>query len=507
MHKALIEEGSFELIKLFHRVGEEARREKKAIPPTSEILYWWTRKPLIVARAILLSSTLQDLDIFKLFLKLNQDKCSFNYSVDLKKYANSLGRNPYEISFADPFSGAGNLIFEAKRLGLNCRASDYNPVAYLITKAILEYPDKYGSKLVDDLTYYGKNLIELTRKEIGKFFLSNGKKILTYIWVWCIRCPFCNQRMPLTNNMWLVNSEKRKIGFKIEANDDLNFTCLIERKMSSKDGNLFTQKGGKAICIRCRNSINHKHIIEEISKNRDREMIAVVYKDISGKNYDLPSKEDKENYINSTKLLKQLWNSYEEQGLIPNELIKANRGGDLSKYGIKSWGLFFSERQLLVMLTILKNIKLISKDIDDKEYSKVITTYLALFLCKHVNFNSIGVGWASSAQNLSHALSFRVPRIMFNHAEPNPFEKTSGALTGMLESLINGIRFASSITNNNKNICDIRLSSVLNLSNDSKNKYDLIITDPPYMDDVPYAEVSDFFYVWLYRALKEFYPE
>ncbi len=505
MDKSLIEEGSFELIKLFHLISEEAIKEKNATPPINEMLYWWTRKPLIVARSVVLTSTLNDIQSIKNLLGLDKIKRAFNYRPNVTYYTEKMRRNPSEIMVLDPFGGAGNLIFEAQRLGLDCYVNEYNPVAYLIMRSVLEYPSKYGERLADDFIKYCNKLIGDVGNEIGKFFVRPGRKPITYLWVWCIRCPYCGQRVPLTNNMWLVNTVKKRIGIRFIPNDGLNFKVEFINGISEKGGKDFTQKGGKAICIRCRNSIDYAHITNDITNNQDREMIAVVVHGAHAKDYEPPTEEDKQVYLESGNYLRQKWNIYEEEGLIPNEEIRPShrRENLLWHYGIRKWYQYFSSRQLLVIVTMLKNIKKILKEIPDPEYAKVIATYLTLFLCKHVNYNCYGVAWHSSGQKLAHALSFRRPSMVYNHAEVNPFEETSGGLEGMLNSFVEGIKFAS-LT---KNSANVNFTSVFNLSSYGGSKFDLIITDPPYSDDVQYGELSEFFYVWLYRALKDVYPD
>ena len=150
MKKSLIEEPTVALLELFNKLSEEARKEKQAIPPINKMIYWWTRKPLIVGRAVALASTLNNIEDVKNLLQLNREKRAYTYSPDVGVYKKKLGRDPSEIKVLDPFGGGGNLIFEAKNLGLNCTCSDYNPVAYLIEKAVLGYAVKYGQKLIED---------------------------------------------------------------------------------------------------------------------------------------------------------------------------------------------------------------------------------------------------------------------------------------------------------------------------------------------------------------------
>jgi len=261
VRKALIEKGDIALIELFEKISNEAKREKNAVPPINKMLYWWTRKPLIVSKAItLLSIYDENTDIQSIELNLNRDKRAYTYNTDIKI--------DNKIKVLDPFAGAGNLIFEAKRLGLECYSIDYNPVAYLIEKAVLEYPSKYPN-LSEDVEYYGKQVIELTMKELNHLYDRNGRKALAYLYAWCILCPYCKQRIPLMNHSWLANTNKKKTGIKIKPNDNKDFSVEIVRNISKEEGEYFTQKKGKAICINCKSSIDYNHLTSDIAKRRD----------------------------------------------------------------------------------------------------------------------------------------------------------------------------------------------------------------------------------------------
>ena len=182
MEKTLIEEPTVDLLELLDMVSEEAKIEKNAVPPINNMLYWWTRKPLIVGRAVALASTLDNIDDVRNLLHLRREKRAYTYTPDIGIYKKKLGRDPFEIKTLDPFGGAGNLIYEPKQLGLDCTVSDYNPIPYLIQKAVLEYPAKYGVKLAEDFEKYANEVIEMTKKEVGKFYNDND---LAYIWFWC----------------------------------------------------------------------------------------------------------------------------------------------------------------------------------------------------------------------------------------------------------------------------------------------------------------------------------
>ena len=317
MKHTIIEDASIELLELFDEVSKEAKIEKNAVPPINKMIYWWTRKPLIVGRAMTLASTLDNIKDVKSLLGLNSDKRSYQYVPDVTRYKQKIGKDPKSIKVLDPFAGAGNLAFQAAQIGLDLTVSDYNPLAYLIEKSVLEFPAKYGADLAADVEKYANLLLQKTSDEVGKFFKPNQ---LIYMWCWCIKCPHCKQRFPLTNQMYIAKTVKNKIGIKIIPKNK-DFTVEIIHNITESEGKKFTQKGGTAICISCKNSIDYKTMTEDISKNKDREMIVIQIQKNKGREYVTPTKEDKKLYQDAVKYFESKRKEFEKEDLIPKENI------------------------------------------------------------------------------------------------------------------------------------------------------------------------------------------
>ena len=496
MKKSLIEEPTIELLELFDDIGKEAIHEKRMVAPTNKSSYWWTRKPLIVGRTMALTSTLDSIQDVRNLLSLRKDKRAYLHIPDVDVYKKKLGRDPSEIKVLDPFAGSGNLIFPSVQLGLDCTCSDYNPLAYLIEKSMLDFPVKFREKLLKDFEKIAKQVIKITEAEVGKFFHKDHS---AYIWCWCINCPHCEQRIPLINNMYIVKNNKNKIGMKIIPKNN-NFSVKIIQNISEIDGKQYTQKGGKAICISCKNSINYKTITNDIAVRKDREMLIIQTRRNKDRGYIIPTAVDKMMYEDAKKQFNLQRNKFEKLDLIPYESIYYNPRNPLKNYGIMKWNEYFDDRQILVLCTFLKNIRESISLIKDKEYQKAISTYLMFMLTQRVNMAGFGVAWYSGRETPVHILTFRQPVIAFNFAESNPFLKTRGSFHYILENILAAIHFSTRL----KNKSECMLKSVTDKSN---TKYDLIITDPPYGDDVQYGELSEFFYVWAYRVIKNIFPE
>ena len=497
MNKALIEEPTVELLELFDNISIEAAKEKHAIPPINSMLYYWTRKPLIVGRAVALTSTLDNIESVQELLGLHKDHRAYTRIPNTINYEKKLKhKKPSEIKVLDPFGGGGNLIFEAKRLGLDCTSSDYNPLAYLLEKSVLEFPVNYGEKLGADFEKYAKNVIEISQKEIGNFYKKND---LFYYWTWCILCPHCNQRVPLTNHMFLVNTPNKKIIIKFHPTKDKKFTTEIIKNSTMDDGKKFTQKQNKAICIGCKNAIDGETIRNDIKIRKDQELIALKIQRNKKKEYVVATENDKKLFNDASEFFLSKKNEYEKMDLIPNEEIRPSHMDNLSIYNINKWSDFFNDRQILTLITIMKNIIYVCDNIKDKKCAKIMSVYLSFMLAKHVNNNTLGVIPNPTREGIGHTLSLRRPGLIHYHVEINSFEKIAGALINMVKNIRNAIDF---VTKNNKQ-CTVKLNSVTQLD----KKFDLIITDPPYGWDVQYGELSDLFYVWIYRCVKKYFVE
>ena len=389
----------------------------------------------------------------------------------------------------DPFAGTGNLMFPAAEMGLDVTCSDYNPLAYLIEKASLEIPARSRPGLAKDFEDAAKQIINETEKELKDFYES---KHLAYLWVWCVSCPHCLQRVPLVNQRYIT--KKKKIGIGFTPTKDKNFTVSLIRGISKTDGESFTQKRGKAQCISCGNTISYDVMTQDIVKNKDREMIAIQVQRSKGRDYILPTKKDRKQYLDAVKHFKTKHDEFEKDNLVPNEKILAShrKRNTLWIYGIEHWNEFFSDRQLLILSTLIK--KIIAFCAPRITNISDLSIYLSFLVARFVNLYSYGVTWNTGRENPVHTLTMRRPSIVFNVVEINPFEKVSGSLRNSLDNIVKAIEFCTRINNPVK--CNLE-----SVTKPSDTKYDLIITDPPYGDDVQYGELSEFLYLWAYRVI------
>jgi len=560
----------------FSQISDASAVEKgPGRAPHWEMVFWWTRKPLISARAVIVGCLLPD----------NTNPTNFLGDIGIgrskKKTAHrNSPRYKFEsMKLLDPFAGFGSIPLEALRLGLDVTAVELIPSAYVFLKAVLEYP-KYGENLVKDVEKWGNWITERLRQDelIKKLYDDYA----VYIGSWEIKCPNCAKWTTLIGNWWLarVKSDKgyeRLAWMEYEAENDsvrIKITDLNEELgdvvvRNAKVDGLKVETKGKVFRVPESNVEARREIATCLLCNQPIMQIDVeMGKHYTEKKKDLP-KEVKDRAKWYVKYVLELYNQsrfsetvlpewFDEVPAKPRLLVKVKvvdgnlmfepcdekdqeklevaeeevrrliENGDpdiprepipqydvrsiwVVKYGFMEWYQLFNPRQLLTLVKLIKLIRKAGKLIEQKKieegltqeeafkYAEAVVTYLAMALCKYADYNSIATGWNQSLI-LGHSLSMRGIAMMWNWQDVSPFGNITGS---WIKSLGNSNRSLEYL-NNAKLMEDAKTSlddaTILSKIND---KFDLIVTDPPYYDDVPYSELSDFYYVWLKRALSD----
>ena len=509
------------------RLNEEARREKHGYTPITLIHYWPTRKPLIVSRAVILGALATENVISReQFEKLifgdgKNGEASFqftpwkennseNSSKDAKKQTYLSKPDNYkayervlenakkmygDLTLSDPFAGSGMIGFEALRLGLNVELSDNNPIAYLIMKATIEYPKKYGEKLVNDVEREGKRIIEELKKDYEKYYPKhNGEEVKYYLWSWAVKCPYCGRITPIVDD-WKISPSKY-VSYEIEG-DNIKFS--IKEKINENDGK-GNENRGKARCLFCEASISNEDIVKDISENEREIMLCIT---TNREKFFTDVDDQIKSYQEATLELKNRW---EELGnFIPkNDIPKDSRCFPSYKYLQNMYNLF-NDRQLLIISSLAKKIR---ETIDyyaekDRDYTKAIGASLVMWLGKIIDYNSRSTNWNTPNFAIGHVMAYKGATIIWKHPETNVFSKSSGSLNSLLDQVVKGLKYSVQELSNTNNV-NINIGSAL-MKNDKK--YSIIITDPPYHDDVPYTELSEFFYSWYKNILYDYFPE
>jgi len=544
MDKRFIEE-SFPV----KEVSKESAREKNIRHGHISTLHiWWARRPLASSRATSYAALIPVPKSQEEWDKKRQ------FIIELSKWENSL--NPHIIDRArkdildanggkapkvlDPFSGGGAIPLEALRLGCETYASEYNPVAILILKCTLEYPQKYGkpkevkkdwgllktddrkNPLVEDVRKWGNWVLDEAKKDIERFYPKDkdGSIPVGYIWARTIPCqkPDCGAEIPLMRQFWLAKKENKKVALKpFVKNGKVDFEIVGQDKPFPKDFDPEEGTVSRAIakCQVCGSTVDddttRKLFQEEKAGQR---MVAVVlhHPERQGKTYRVASERDLMAYRQAESYLEEKRNQLKgEWGIdpVPDEEMNpkdpttvAGRG-----YGIKVWGDLFNYRQRMALITFVDKIKqaygkMIAEGYKE-EYAKIVLAYLALGLDRLAMFSTILCRWKSGTEQ-------NIPIFSGRNALPMVFDYFEVAPLGTVStSWINSIETVREPLQGYKTICssaDILQCSAASLPYPD-NCFDAVFTDPPYYDNINYAELSDFFYVWAKRIVGDFYPD
>ena len=438
----------------------------------------------------------------------------------------------------DPFAGGGAIPLEAARLGCRTFGNDINPVAHIIQKGSLEFPQKFGkpitfskesfvkqygydlwgkqpqidrivingetvavkieNRLAFDVEIYAKRLLAKLEEKISTLYPvdKDGNKPIVYYWVKVGICtnPSCKAKVPLLKQFYLANKPNKKIYLNpiIKGNE-----IAFEIKNGSYNEDGWTLKSNLK-CPICHNVTPAKEIQRQYKENEitDR-LIAVIEESSNGKKYRIPSPDELKIVCNNKSLLDKI--------NIPNEkLPTALTGGSIMSWGAKEWSQMFSVRQLIVIDALVEQLKEIKAELNVKEneYSKAIILYLSIWIDRIASYSTSFGRWIPQNEQVASVFGRQAIAMIFDYPEVSVFSpSTSGALN-QLEWILLYLK--------SENISPFQVTCI-NASSGEKEQFKpksitAVITDPPYYDAIAYADLSDFFYVWLKRTLGDVYP-
>lgn len=451
----------------------------------------------------------------------------------------------------DPTAGGGSIPFESERLGLRTFANDLNPVAVMLLKATLQLPCLDANRLIDSYRTLSKAFIEKATPYYTGIFPKepDGVIILGYLWARTIRCPHCGGLIPLSPN-WRLAPDGT--GIRIVPHVDTR-ECTFEIVHSLKEQSKETVKGGSAICpyTDCGRVIAGD-VVKGIAQKGDmgEQLIAVVYKKRvqtvtkSGKlgrekwerGYRAPRPED-DNMDEIRRRLEEKLPEWEAMDIVPiEEIAEGLKTREPLNYGMAKWTDIFSPRQLYCHGASVEVFRELLDEAQSKpgfgEVQKASFGYLALALDKLRDYNSRMTRWHSNRQVMVNTFDRHDFAFKWSYAEMAPLVvglgydwaieqigKSLAELVGLLHPEVDVKQLKSSSSGKsagslfgdfNSNFVatvEVTNKSADCLDNIEDHSIDAVVMDPPYYDNVMYAELSDFFYVWLKRTAGYVYPE
>ena len=431
----------------------------------------------------------------------------------------------------DPFCGGGSIPLEAQRLGMRAIGSDLNPVAVLITKALIELPPKFANRppinpeadplgmtvgkgkkaqripwrgvagLADDIRYYGRWMQRMAWERIGHLYpkakLPDGGEATVVAWLWArtVNCsnPACGLPVPLSPT-FQVSTKRGNEHWTRPVFD--RYTKQVSFRVQNHAGGVPSEgakRGDGFVCVACGGAINSNYVRDQaLGGQMSERMVAVV---AAGNRRRLFISPDDE-HISAASAGTPRWRPV---GKLPRRAL----GFRVQRYGFTDWQQFFTERQLVTHTTfsdLLAEVRSAIAKTNSLDYGDTVCTYLALAVGKVIDGNCKFTRWQYKG---SVASFFSSPRVsmLWDFAETNPFSNSTKNWIAQIELVAKAIEYLPVETNSS-------IAFQANAATTIKmNDGIVIVTDPPYYANIGYADLSDFFYVWLRPILRNIYPD
>jgi hypothetical protein len=516
----------------------------------STLHLYWSRKPLATARAVLFAQLVDDPasrpEEFPTVEEQDAERARLHALMEeLVVWENSndeplLRRAREEIrksndgelpAVLDPFAGGGSIPLEAQRLGLEAHASDLNPLAVLINKALIEIPPKFAGQepvhpggneqsiyqraegLAEDVRYYGKWMRDEAFRRIGHLYpkvkAPDGTEHTVIAWKWARTVKSPNPanpiEVPLVNSWWLSKKKGKEAWVRPTVQDGRVHYEVVHDSIGPADDGTINRKG--AVSMADGTPIGFDHIRTESRAGRmGADLIAVVAEGPHGRLYISPTAE----HTKAAEVPRP-------EGLSDAELPEQALGFRVQNYGIKRWVDLFTNRQLVAMATLSDLVAEVREQIvvdaviagvperdrlaeggsDAQAYADAVATYLALGVSRATDYNSTLAGWNSLRDGMRNVFARQALPMLWDFAEANFFSSSSGSFLGQVDWVSRVLEHVPADISGDVEQVSASLASYGGT---------VISTDPPYYDNIGYSDLSDYFYVWLRRCLQDIHP-
>lgn len=543
------------------KINAESAREKSIRHGHPSTLHlWWARRPLAAARAVIWSSLVDDPSSHPELFPTEEDQTRererlFKILEDLVVWENSnneavLSAAKAEIlkstngmppALLDPFAGGGAIPLEAQRLGLEAYAHDLNPVAVMINKAMIEIPPKFAGQapvnpevqgqmgagqtgwqgaagLAEDVRYYGEWMKQEAFKRIGHLYPKvkvpkeqGGGEATVIAWIWArtVKCPnpACGCEMPLASSFVLSKKKGNEAWVKpIPEGEHVRFE--VQKGKCPKEYESY--KVGRAAVFKCPccGEVTTDAYVKKNGKEHKigSQLMAVVAEGKRGRIYISPDSMQAETAD------VEMPESYPSGSLPDNP-----RWFSPPAFGMTDYSDLFTNRQLTALTTFsglvaeaqakaeedaiaagLPNdhVPLAEGGTGAKAYGEAVGVYLAFVLDREANYSSTLNGW--SGDFIIQTFGRQALPMVWDYAESNPFSNSTGCWSGAVNWVSKAIE--------NLPAKSTGIAKQFDAQSDCGVRGIMVSTDPPYYDNIGYADLSDYFYVWMRRSIQHIYP-
>ena len=472
-------------------------------------------------------------DLQKSLLKFIGDFANWDLSSDRTYLEVSRGlvkaAHPEETPLVvDPFAGGGSIPLEALRLGCETFASDLNPVACLILKVMLEDIPRNGPKLADELRRVGAEIKKQSEKKLADLYPKDpdGSTPIAYLWARSVRCesPDCGAEIPLVRSFWLCKkaNRRRALRFQVKRQKEKGKSPEIKLEIFAPNSDREVRSGtvthAKARCPACHRVLGPERVRAQLAAQRGgadvvfdqrcqrtagARLLAVVLLKPGdpGRHYRLAMEHDYEGVLKSQGRVAKLLDEWErggKQGLcpVPDEPTPtgggsgAGRAFSVQKYGMMIWGDLFTARQKVALVMLVGAASIVRNGHD-------ISQPLAISVSRFADIYNALCQWENTKHQVRHLFTRQAIPILWDFAEGSALGEQAGDHSTTLATIM---RVVDEIQRSVLLPAQVQLATATEQTIPDASS-GVWFTDPPYYDAVPYADLSDFFFVWLKRVL------
>lgn len=426
---------------------------------------------------------------------------------------------------ADPTAGGGSIPFTAARLGIPTYANDLNGVAAALLLAGVEIPARYGPSLLPHLDKWGKTLVGRVRKRLKPFFPSEpGEQVATYIWAHTVACPRTGRIVPLVTDWWLRKDKGKEVAVRLITEVDgvelsePQFEIIRGREIA-RDNPEAILSHGSAVSPYDHLAIDGSYIKAEARGGRMGQILyAVAIRTADGgRDFRAPVQRDLHAVDAAVKELNHVRLKWETDGVLPTEPFTEGNDNRPLQYGMINWSDMFSSRQLLVHGTFADEFRNLIPEVRvslGDELANAVLTELAVMQGTALNYNARTTSWHIARQAMRsvfdrHDFSFKWTFAEFEGAEAlypwclyqltDSVAKITNLYNQTGRAALDNTPLIREVTVTQRNAADLRSLCDRSVAH--------LCMDPPYYDNVMYAELADFFYVWEKRTLGRILPK
>ena len=453
-----------------------------------------------------------------------------NLTADQEKTLKALLEHTWEDAaptVLDAFSGGGAIPFESLRLGLPTVANELNPVASVILKATLDFPARHGVGLAPTIEKWGKRWAKEVQDRLDEFFpRQDGESIHAYIWTRTVACPYTGKPIPLSPNWWLSKGARPVAVRPIfdPSAEEAQF-AIVDGKDACRAANpdTGTVSRGNGVSPWAQSQVvDGDYIKAEAQAGRmGQQLYAVaIKKQRGGLEFRAPTERDLAAVAAAAQVLESRLPDWRANGMVPTEDVpQGNKTSEAHRYGAGMWMTMFSPRQLLSQCTALEVLLELGRQIEielDPEPSVAVRTYLAMSVSKALNYNSRMCAWHPTRVSVANTFDRHDFSFKWSHGEFDAAHKLYFWAVDQVVDAYKGIAklatpehsaLLTGTTDQPVERLQILNGNAADLSALETGSVTALVTDPPYYDNVMYAECADFFYVWMKRSLGDVYPE